>query len=86
MLLMELFVLMCIGKYVLATSGPHLSYKWYRTMEGKYFLYPTVMARLEQWTFGLYPACIKYLMSGFDLPEFRISLIFRYLTFSRILL
>ncbi|XP_010540555.1 PREDICTED: uncharacterized protein LOC104814278 isoform X2 [Tarenaya hassleriana] len=26
-------------------------------------------ARIEQWTFGLYPACIKYLMSAFDVPE-----------------
>ncbi|CAI9763659.1 unnamed protein product [Fraxinus pennsylvanica] len=24
---------------------------------------------MEQWTFGLYPACIKYLMSAFDVPE-----------------
>ena len=26
---------------------------------------------IKQWTFGLYPACIKYLMSAFDLPEVR---------------
>ncbi|KAG6382236.1 hypothetical protein SASPL_158129 [Salvia splendens] len=25
--------------------------------------------RIEQWTLGLYPACIKYLMSAFDIPE-----------------
>ncbi|KAG6624718.1 hypothetical protein CIPAW_16G047400 [Carya illinoinensis] len=24
---------------------------------------------LEQWTFGLYPACIKYVMTAFDVPE-----------------
>ena len=26
---------------------------------------------IKRWTFGLYPACIKYLMSAFDLPEVR---------------
>ncbi|MFS7972652.1 hypothetical protein Hanom_Chr09g00847341 [Helianthus anomalus] len=26
-------------------------------------------AHIEQWTFGLYPACIKYLLTAFDVPE-----------------
>lgn len=39
-------------------------------MENEHFPDPTgLRARIEQWTFGLYPACIKYLMSAFDVPE-----------------
>lgn len=39
-------------------------------MESEHFPDPTgLRARLEQWTLGLYPACIKYLMSAFDVPE-----------------
>lgn len=39
-------------------------------MESEHFPDPTELrARIEQWTFGLYPACIKYLMSAFDVPE-----------------
>lgn len=39
-------------------------------MESEHFPDPTgLRARMEQWTFGLYPACIKYLMSAFDVPE-----------------
>ena len=30
-----------------------------------------IQNRLKRWTFGLYPACIKYLMSAFDVPEVR---------------
>ena len=39
-------------------------------MESEHFPDPTgLRVRIEQWTFGLYPACIKYLMSAFDVPE-----------------
>lgn len=39
-------------------------------MESEHFPDPTgLRARIEQWTFGFYPACIKYLMSAFDVPE-----------------
>lgn len=39
-------------------------------MESEHFPDPTgLRARIEQWTFGLYPACIKYFMSAFDVPE-----------------
>lgn len=41
-------------------------------MESEHFPDPTgLRSRIEKWTFGLYPACIKYLMSGFDVPEVR---------------
>ncbi|KAK4390591.1 hypothetical protein Sango_2122400 [Sesamum angolense] len=54
----------------LATSGYHTLYEWYRSVESEHFPDPTgLRARIEQWTFGLYPACIKYLMSAFDIPE-----------------
>lgn len=53
-------------------SGFHTLYEWYRSVESEHFPDPTgLRARLEQWTFGLYPACIKYLMSAFDVPEVR---------------
>ena len=58
-------------------SGYHTLYEWYRSMESKHFPDPNgVRARIEQWTFGLYPACIKYLMSAFDVPEVITVLIF----------
>ncbi|GAB4833573.1 hypothetical protein Ancab_031816 [Ancistrocladus abbreviatus] len=70
MLLLELGVEMCIRHKLLATSGYHTLYQWYRQVESEHFPDPTgLRARLEQWTFGLYPACIKYLMSAFDIPE-----------------
>lgn len=50
--------------------GYHPLYDWYRSMESEHFPDPTgLRTRLEQWTLGLYPACIKYLMSAFDVPE-----------------
>ncbi|KAK3126151.1 hypothetical protein QOZ80_7AG0552370 [Eleusine coracana subsp. coracana] len=70
MLLLELGIEICIRNHLLATSGYHTLYEWYRSMESEHFPDPTgLRARLEQWTLGLYPACIKYLMSAFDVPE-----------------
>ncbi|KAI5656186.1 hypothetical protein M9H77_24979 [Catharanthus roseus] len=70
MLLMELGVETCIRHNLLGTSGYHTLYEWYRSVESEHFPDPTgLRARIEQWTFGLYPACIKYLMSAFDVPE-----------------
>lgn len=70
MLLMELGIETCIRHKLLATSGYHTMYEWYRAMESEHFPDPTgLRKRIEEWTFGLYPACIKYLMSAFDIPE-----------------
>ncbi|KAK6939564.1 Calcineurin-like phosphoesterase domain, ApaH type [Dillenia turbinata] len=70
MVLLELGVEICIRHQLLATSGYHTLYEWYRSVESEHFPDPTgLRARLQQWTFGLYPACIKYLMSAFDVPE-----------------
>ncbi|XP_078432771.1 uncharacterized protein LOC144704284 [Wolffia australiana] len=70
LLLMELGIEMCIGNKLLASSGYHTLYKWYQSIESEHFPDPTELrARIERWTFGLYPACIKYLMSAFDIPE-----------------
>ncbi|XP_072958496.1 uncharacterized protein [Typha angustifolia] len=70
MLLLELGIEICIRNHLLATSGYHTLYDWYRSMESEHFPDPTgLRVRMEQWTFGLYPACIKYLMSAFDVPE-----------------
>ncbi|PON49568.1 Calcineurin-like phosphoesterase domain, apaH type [Trema orientale] len=70
MLLLELGVETCIRHNLLATSGYHTLYQWYRSVESEHFPDPTgLRARIEQRTFGLYPACIKYLMSAFDVPE-----------------
>ncbi|VFQ90808.1 unnamed protein product [Cuscuta campestris] len=50
--------------------GYHTLYEWYRSAESEHFPDPTgLKERLERWTFGLYPACIKYLMSAFDVSE-----------------
>ncbi|MBA0661215.1 hypothetical protein Goklo_005534 [Gossypium klotzschianum] len=70
MLLLELGLETCIRHKLLATSGYHSLYQWYQSVETEHFPDPTgLRARIEQWTFGLYPACIKYLMSAFDVPE-----------------
>ncbi|XP_051139257.1 uncharacterized protein LOC127257038 [Andrographis paniculata] len=70
MLLLELGVETCIRHKLLATSGYHTLYEWYRSVESEHFPDPTgLRKRIEHWTFGLYPACIKYLMSAFDVPE-----------------
>ncbi|KAL3505208.1 hypothetical protein ACH5RR_035049 [Cinchona calisaya] len=70
MLLLELGLETCIRHKLLATSGYHTLYEWYQSVESEHFPDPTgLRARMEQWTFGLYPACIKYLMSAFDVPE-----------------
>ncbi|KAG0469979.1 hypothetical protein HPP92_016679 [Vanilla planifolia] len=70
MLLLELAIDICIRNHLLATSGYHTLYDWYRFMENEHFPDPTgLRARIERLTFGLYPACIKYLMSAFDIPE-----------------
>lgn len=63
--------------------GYHTLYQWYRSVESEHFPDPTgLRARIEQWTFGLYPACIKYLMSAFDVPEVRkCSGLFHFLLF-----
>ncbi|CAB4262131.1 unnamed protein product [Prunus armeniaca] len=44
--------------------------QWYRLVESEHFPDPTgLRARIEQWTFGLHPACIKYFMSALDVPD-----------------
>ena len=51
-------------------SGYHSLYDWYHSKEGEHFPDPAgLRSRIERWTFGLYPACIKYLMAAFDVPE-----------------
>ncbi|GLJ47120.1 hypothetical protein SUGI_0994890 [Cryptomeria japonica] len=70
MLLLELGIETCVRHKLLGTSGYHTLYDWYRTVESEHFPDPTgLRTRMENWTFGLYPACIKYLMSAFDVPE-----------------
>ncbi|KHG23677.1 Phosphoenolpyruvate carboxylase [Gossypium arboreum] len=52
-------------------SADPLNPKWYRSVESEHFPNSSgLRARMEQWTFGLYLACIKYLMSAFDVLEF----------------
>ena len=51
-------------------AGYHSLYSFYHTKEGEHFPDPTgLRARIEYWTMGFYPACIKYLMAAFDVPE-----------------
>ncbi|CAN6860049.1 unnamed protein product [Brassica oleracea] len=70
MLMLELGIEICVQHNLLANSGYHTLYQWYKSVESEHFPDPTgLRVRIEQWTFGLYPACIKYLMSAFDVPE-----------------
>ncbi|KAJ6971764.1 hypothetical protein NC653_032334 [Populus alba x Populus x berolinensis] len=63
MLLLELGIETCIRAITLYMNGTDM---W----RVNTFPDPTgLRSRIEQWTFGLYPACIKYLMSAFDVPE-----------------
>ncbi|XP_042966175.1 uncharacterized protein LOC122299793 [Carya illinoinensis] len=53
---------------LLETSEYH---SLYRSLEST-LIQPTSNGNrtsLQQWTFGLYPTCIKYVMSAFDVPE-----------------
>lgn len=51
-------------------AGYHSLYDFYHSKEGEHFPDPTgLRSRIEHWTMGLYPACIKYLMAAFDVPE-----------------
>ncbi|KAI6686053.1 hypothetical protein NL676_031966 [Syzygium grande] len=70
MLLMEFGVEACIRHKLLATSGYHTLYQWHRTVECEHFPDPTgLRVRMERSTFGLYRACIKYLLSALDVLE-----------------
>lgn len=54
-------------------AGYHSLYEWYRSVESEQFPDPTgLRSRIEKWTFGMYRACIKYLMFAFEIPEVRI--------------
>ncbi|KAJ7562881.1 hypothetical protein O6H91_03G087600 [Diphasiastrum complanatum] len=70
MLLLELGIETCVRHRLLGTAGYHTLYEWYSSKENEQFPDPTgLRVRIEAWTLGLYPACIKYLMSAFDVPE-----------------
>ncbi|KAG0612584.1 hypothetical protein M758_6G039400 [Ceratodon purpureus] len=70
MLLLEIGIETCVRHNHLGTSGFHSLYDWYHSKEGDHFPDPTgLRGRIERWTFGLYPACVKYLMAAFDVPE-----------------
>ncbi|CAM6089158.1 unnamed protein product [Calypogeia fissa] len=70
MLLLELGIETCVRHQLLGNTGYHTLYDWYHSKESEHFPDPTgLRARIEFWTLGLYPACIKYLMAAFDIPE-----------------
>ncbi|EFJ24167.1 hypothetical protein SELMODRAFT_102099 [Selaginella moellendorffii] len=70
LLLLELGIETCVRHGLLGNAGYHTLYEWYRSVENEHFPDPTgLRARMERWTLGLYPACLKYLMSAFDVPE-----------------
>jgi len=70
MMMLEIGLETCVRHRLLGTSGYHSLYDWYHSKEGDHFPDPTgLRARMESWTFGLYPACVKYLMTAFDMPE-----------------
>lgn len=56
--------------FYIGHEGFHNLYEWYQSKENDHFPDPYgLRARIEHWTFGFYPACIKYLMAAFDVPE-----------------
>lgn len=70
MLLLELGVDVCVRHKLLGTSGYHTLYDWYQQVGNEHFPDPTgLRLRMEEWTYGFYPACVKYLMAAFDVPE-----------------
>lgn len=70
MILLEIGIETCVRHGLLGTSEYHSLYSFYHTKEGEHFPDPTgLRARMEYWTMGFYPACIKYLMAAFDVPE-----------------
>jgi hypothetical protein len=72
MLLLELGVETCVRHKLLGTSGYHTLYDWYQQVGNEHFPDPTgLRLRMEEWTYGFYPACVKYLMDSFDVPEVR---------------
>lgn len=72
MLLLELGVDVCVRHKLLGTSGYHTLYDWYQQVGNEHFPDPTgLRRRMEDWTYGFYPACVKYLMAAFDVPEVR---------------
>ncbi|XP_075651836.1 uncharacterized protein LOC142622276 [Castanea sativa] len=70
MLALEVSIEWFVRSNLVETSDHHSLYRWYQSMFHKHLPVPIgIQKRLKQWTFGLYPACIKYLMSAFDVPE-----------------
>jgi hypothetical protein len=63
-------VVLVYSRFIISVVGYHSLYQWYNSKEGQHFPDPTgLKARIEYWSFGLYPACIKYLMAAYDVPE-----------------
>uniref|UniRef100_A0A7N2KRU7 Uncharacterized protein n=2 Tax=Quercus lobata TaxID=97700 RepID=A0A7N2KRU7_QUELO len=70
MLVLEVGIETFVRFNLVATTDYHSLYRWHQSMLHKHLpVLIGIQNRLKQWTFGLYPACIKYLMSGFDVPE-----------------
>ncbi|KAJ4966131.1 hypothetical protein NE237_017980 [Protea cynaroides] len=75
MLSMELGVEMCINQKLVPPSGYHTLYKWFLSERKHVPGAASFLAFINQWTFGLCSACIKYIMFAFDVPEVRLHLI-----------
>lgn len=70
MIALDLGIETCIRYGDLGAEGYHGLYNWYRAFEAQHFPDPNnVRGKLETFTLHLYPACLKWLMSLFDLPE-----------------
>ncbi|KAF3948021.1 hypothetical protein CMV_025929 [Castanea mollissima] len=70
MLVFELGIEFLVRQKLVETSGYHSLYRWHQSMFHRHLPVPVVIQdSIKRWTFGLYPACIKYIMSTFDVPE-----------------
>lgn len=69
-LILELGVLICIQQQRLGKDGYHTLYKWFDSFLSETFPDPMgLRQKLTGYTFGLYPAVLKYLMAIYDVPE-----------------
>lgn len=70
LLLLELGIETCIHYQAVGREGYHSLYRWYTAFEQEHFPDPQgLRRRLSQWTLGLYPRCLQWLMAIFDVPE-----------------
>lgn len=66
----ELVIVLCIDQNLIGKEGWHSLYEKFDKHQEQHFPDPSgLRARVEEYTFGLYPAVIKYFLTLFDVPN-----------------